>query len=197
GITRVSLKMTRSPGSRRSGRSRTTRSSNSAGAPGRTTSRRALSRGLAGRSAIASSGSSKSNASTRIAGSAGIPRGPGAPAPGDAGSTGGPGRIRPHHGPGRQERRRTKGWLPGRPALPVDAALLELGGDLQRDVAVGAAHWLAALDPVDVLPALGELAPHGVLAVEEAGIVEADEELAGGRVRVLGAGHGAGAAQMR
>ena len=45
-------------------------------------------------------------------------------------------------------------------------------------------------------PAL-DLAPDGVLTVEEAGIVEADEELAVGAVRVLRPGHRAGAANVR
>ena len=43
----------------------------------------------------------------------------------------------------------------------------------------------------------GHLAPHRILPVEEAGIAEADEELAVGRIRALRARHGAGAAHMR
>src|SRR5690606_18433992 len=56
---------------------------------------------------------------------------------------------------------------------------------------------LALGEGVDVLHALDHLAPDRVLAVEEAGIVEADEELAVGAVRVRGAGHGADAAHVR
>src|SRR5207253_11174290 len=61
---------------------------------------------------------------------------------------------------------------------------LEGRGDLSRirhdahgDDAVGVADGLAALDPVDVLHAFHDLAPDRVLLVEEAGVVEADEEL--------------------
>ena len=60
----------------------------------------------------------------------------------------------------------------------------------------GILHRLAALDLVDVIHALDDLAPDRVLAVEEAGIVEADEELRVGGVRVLGARHRAGAAAV-
>src|SRR3546814_8625162 len=52
-------------------------------------------------------------------------------------------------------------------------------------------------DLIDVFHAFGDRAPDGILAVEEAGIVEADEELAVGAVRILGARHRAGAAHMR
>jgi hypothetical protein len=48
----------------------------------------------------------------------------------------------------------------------------------------GILHRLAALDLVDILHALGDLAPDGVLAVEEGGVAEADEELAVGRIRI-------------
>src|SRR2546423_6585577 len=57
-------------------------------------------------------------------------------------------------------------------------------------------HRLAALDLVDVLHAFDDLAPHGVLLVEEAGVVEADEALAIRTVRVLRARHRGGAAYM-
>jgi hypothetical protein len=48
-----------------------------------------------------------------------------------------------------------------------------------------------------MLHAFDDLAPDGILAVEEAAIVEADEELAVGAVRVLRAGHGGDAALVR
>ena len=48
-----------------------------------------------------------------------------------------------------------------------------------------------------MLHAFGHLAPDGVLAVEEAAIVEADEELAVGAVGILRARHGGGAADVR
>src|ERR1700730_5102432 len=56
---------------------------------------------------------------------------------------------------------------------------------------------LAALDLVDVFHALGHLAPHRVLAVEERGVVEADEELAVAGIRARRARHRRGAAEMR
>src|SRR4051812_45719214 len=65
------------------------------------------------------------------------------------------------------------------------------------DDLVGVLHGLATLDLVDVLHALGDLAPHRVLVVEEAGIVEADEELAIAGIRARGARHRGGAAHMR
>src|ERR1043165_3100587 len=58
-------------------------------------------------------------------------------------------------------------------------------------------HRLAALDLVDVIHAFDHLAPHGVLLVEEAGVVEADEELAVRAVRALRARHRGDAAHMR
>src|SRR5579871_6056447 len=59
------------------------------------------------------------------------------------------------------------------------------------------AHRLAALELVDVGHAVDDLAPDGVLAVEECRVGEADEELAVGRIRALSAGHRAGAANVR
>src|SRR5206468_4278317 len=55
----------------------------------------------------------------------------------------------------------------------------------------------AALDLVDVLHPLGDLAPGRVLVVEEARVVEADEELAVAGVRALRPRHRHGAAHMR
>ena len=74
---------------------------------------------------------------------------------------------------------------------------LGVGCDLHLGDLVGLAHGFAALDAVDDVHAVRHLAPHRVLAVEEGGVAEADEELAVGRVRVLRAGHGADAAHMR
>ena len=48
-----------------------------------------------------------------------------------------------------------------------------------------------------MLHAALDLAPHGVLAVEEAGVVEDDEELAVGAVRIRRAGHRAHPAHVR
>src|SRR5688572_32647926 len=62
---------------------------------------------------------------------------------------------------------------------------------------VGVLQRLALLDLVDVLHAFDHFAPHGVLHVKKTGVVEADEELAVGAVRVLRARHRAGAADMR
>ena len=61
----------------------------------------------------------------------------------------------------------------------------------------GFAHRLAALDLVDVFHALDDVAPGGVLVVEEAGVVEADEELAVAGIRAGRARHRHGAAHMR
>src|SRR3954465_9713557 len=58
-------------------------------------------------------------------------------------------------------------------------------------------HRLAALDLVDVLHAFGHLPPDRVLAVEERGVVEADEELAVAGIRARPARHRGGAAHMR
>src|ERR1700742_2631186 len=65
------------------------------------------------------------------------------------------------------------------------------------DDLVGILDRLAALDLVDVLHALGDLAPPRVLAVEEGRVVEADEELAVAGIRAGGARHRGGAADMR
>src|SRR5690606_17145994 len=67
---------------------------------------------------------------------------------------------------------------------------------LGRDDLVRILHGLAALDLVDILHAGGNLAPDGVLTVEETGVLEADEELAVGRIRTLRAGHRRRAARV-
>src|SRR5262249_56721584 len=77
--------------------------------------------------------------------------------------------------------------------MPRDVAgLRRVGGDLQADDlvlrrgdhAVGIA--VAALDLVDEVHAVHDLAPDGVLPVEEGGVGKADEELAVGAVGMLG-----------
>src|SRR5213593_677770 len=75
--------------------------------------------------------------------------------------------------------------------------LHRVGRHLRLDDLVGIAHRLAALDLVDVLHAGRHFAPGGVLAVEEARVVEADEELAVAGIRILRARHRDGAAHMR
>src|ERR1700716_1579981 len=72
-----------------------------------------------------------------------------------------------------------------------------VGGHAGLDDLVRVLHRLAALDLVDVLHALGDLAPDRVLVVQERGIVEADEELAVAGIRARGARHRSGAAHMR
>src|SRR5229473_2094330 len=72
-----------------------------------------------------------------------------------------------------------------------------VGGHVRLDDLVGILHRLAALDLVDVLHAFGHLAPDRVLAVEEGGVVEADEELAVAGIRARGTRHRGGAAHMR
>src|SRR6187431_912128 len=65
------------------------------------------------------------------------------------------------------------------------------------DDLVGIAHRLAALDLVDILHARRDLTPDRILAVEERGIVEADEELAVAGIGARRARHRGGAAHMR
>src|SRR4030095_4552767 len=57
-------------------------------------------------------------------------------------------------------------------------------------------HLVALLDVVHDVHARGDLAEHGVLAVEEVGSREGDVELAPRRVRILAAGHGHHSAHM-
>src|ERR1700716_19948 len=72
-----------------------------------------------------------------------------------------------------------------------------VGGHAGLDDLVRVLHRLAALDLVDVLHALGDLAPDRVLVVQERGVVEADEELAVAGIRARGARPRGGAAHPR
>src|SRR3984885_1478178 len=108
------------------------------------------------------------------------------------------------HAKARPPRRSIAGWprpvckLRNNPfGAPNGYALRRVGGHVRLDDLVGVLHRLAALDLVDVLHALGHLAPHRVLVVEERCIVEADEELAVAGVRAGRACHRSGAAHMR
>src|SRR5713226_4563013 len=76
------------------------------------------------------------------------------------------------------------------------SALLLVGGDLELDDLVGVRRRLALLDRVDELHPRGDLAPDGVLAVEEGRRREADEELAVGAVGRLRPRHRGGAADV-
>jgi hypothetical protein len=58
-------------------------------------------------------------------------------------------------------------------------------------------RWLALGKRVNMLHAALDLAPDGILPVEKARVVETDEELAVGAVRIRCAGHRAGAADVR
>src|SRR6266496_2471343 len=78
-----------------------------------------------------------------------------------------------------------------------DLASSRVGRHMRLDDLVRILHRLAALDLVDVFHAISHLAPDRVLAVEEGGIVEADEELAVAGIRARGARHRGGAAHMR
>src|ERR671913_910734 len=69
-------------------------------------------------------------------------------------------------------------------------------GDRCLDDLARLARRLADRQRVDMLHAALDLAPDGILIVEEAGVVEADEELAVGAVRVLRPRHRAGAADV-
>src|SRR3954447_20234718 len=71
----------------------------------------------------------------------------------------------------------------------MTASLLGVGRDRRLDDLVGVAHRLAALDLVDVLHALHDIAPGGVLVVEEGRIAETDEELAVAGIGIAGARH--------
>src|SRR5579883_396659 len=177
GITLVSLTTSWSPGRSQSGRSETIWSRSPP--PASTTSRRAESRGLAGRSAMFSGGRSKSKRSVRM------------------------GAMRSHTFsvvPGHAKREpgtsrfRVRCFAPPR---NDGVKSRRVGGHARLHDLVGVLHRLAALDLVDVLHALGDLAPNGVLAVQEGGVVEADEELAVAGVGVGRARHRGGAAHMR
>src|SRR5215470_9898656 len=80
---------------------------------------------------------------------------------------------------------------------PFSVRLRRVLRHARLDDLVRVAHRLSALDLVDVLHAGCDLAPHRVLAVEEARVVEADEELAVARIRALRARHRHGAAHVR
>ncbi len=62
-------------------------------------------------------------------------------------------------------------------------------GDRNRLDHARFARRLALGQCVDIFHAFDDIAPHGILAVEEGRIVEDDEELAVRAVRILGAGH--------
>src|SRR5581483_6303249 len=177
GITLVSLTTIWSPAASQSGRSEMTWSRSPPS--GCTTSRRAESRGLAGRSAMRSGGRSKSKRSVRM----------GRCALTHSLSFRGTRSVNP-------ESRDSGSGASHRPGMTVQK-LRRVGGHPRLDDLVGILDRLTALDLVDVLHALGHLAPDSVLAVEEGGIVEADEELAVGGVRVGRARHRGGAAHMR
>src|SRR5438046_4416447 len=97
-------------------------------------------------------------------------------------------------------------WIRGSSSAKTRFALLpayddlestRVSGHMRLDDLVRILHRLAALDLVDVLHAISHLAPDRVLAIEEGGIVEADEELAVAGIRARSARHRGGAAHMR
>ena len=57
--------------------------------------------------------------------------------------------------------------------------------------------WLTLWQRVNMFHAANDLAPDRILTVKEGRIIKADEELAVGRVRIIGPRHGAYAAHMR
>src|SRR5206468_12680194 len=159
-ITLVSLTTRRSPGCSHCGSSATLRSCNTPS--GCTTSMRAESRGLAGRSAMLVAGSSKSKRSVRMARCAPAWR-----------SQVIPGRI--------EAESRDSGFTLRVPRNDgVKSSRVDRHPRFHDLVRV--LHRLTALDLVDVLHAGRDLAPDRVLAVEEGGVVEADEEI--GRAHV-------------
>src|SRR5690606_12283250 len=80
--------------------------------------------------------------------------------------------------------------------LAAEAASMSLfsdvSGNFDRDHLVRIDDRLTALDLVDIFHAFDDLTPDRILAVQEARIAEADEELRIGAVRILGASHGSG-----
>src|SRR5579862_2576253 len=168
-ITLESLTTRASPGS---GRSATIPSASEGAPPGRTTKSRAASRGLAGRSAMRSAGRSKSKRSVRISTSQGAED--------------------------QRERRRRLDAPPSRGmTMEIVAGPDALRPHGRLDDLVGIGDRLAALDLVDVFHAFDDVAPGGVLPIEEGRVVKADEELAVAGVRIGGARHRHGAAHMR
>src|SRR6185437_2506067 len=87
----------------------------------------------------------------------------------------------------------------GRAGVRAGAASPErssVGGDFRLHDLAGRFRRLALGQGVHMLHAGGDFAPHRILIVEEARVVEADEELAVRAVRVGGARHGGDAAHM-
>src|ERR1700742_1374442 len=82
-----------------------------------------------------------------------------------------------------QNNRAPANGIAGAPIDKTSGLLRRVSRHMRLDDLVGILDRLAALDLVDVLHALGDLAPHRVLAVEEGSVIEADEELAVGRIR--------------
>src|SRR3954453_8589103 len=135
-------------------------------APLSTTSIFAESRGCAGRNAMRSGGKSKSKRSVRIA---------------DSGPHSQTLMVRRRGAPSRimkaEPQQRGLHLRDARSALlrmRVER-LRRVSGHPRLDDLVGVLHGLAALDLVDVLHALGHLAPHRVLVVEGAGVGEHDK----------------------
>ncbi len=60
----------------------------------------------------------------------------------------------------------------------------DVGGNPHADDLVGILHWFAPLDLVDMFHTFNDMPPHGILPIEERGIVEANEKLAVGAVGV-------------
>src|ERR1700704_5157916 len=70
-------------------------------------------------------------------------------------------------------------------------------GDRRGNDPSGITDGFAAFDLVDVLHSRRDLPPDGILLIEKARVAKADEELRVGRIYVLRARHGTGAAYMR
>eukprot|EP00284_Hemiselmis_tepida_P001262 CAMPEP_0174949892 /NCGR_PEP_ID=MMETSP1355-20121228/92715_1 /TAXON_ID=464990 /ORGANISM="Hemiselmis tepida, Strain CCMP443" /LENGTH=122 /DNA_ID=CAMNT_0016197471 /DNA_START=60 /DNA_END=424 /DNA_ORIENTATION=+ len=79
-----------------------------------------------------------------------------------------------------------------------DSACLRsgVGSHFHADNLVRVPRWFSLGQLVDYVHTLADLTPDRILAVQEAGIVKADEELAVCRVRGRCAGHGTCAADM-
>src|SRR3954454_25191025 len=84
-----------------------------------------------------------------------------------------------------------------RPGAVRSNYLGRVGGHMRLHDLVGILHRLAALDLVAILHAGRDLAPDGVLAVEEGRVIKADEELAVAGIRTGGTCHRRRATDMR
>ena len=80
--------------------------------------------------------------------------------------------------------------------MPAKCALTHVCGNNHADNMIRVGNGLAAFNLINVFHTFDNLAPHGVLPVQEGCIVKANEELAVGAVRHRRAGHRRGTAHV-